>query len=297
MNKIVNMHKKGTRLLEQEQNIMETDTLEITDEMVDTDDFGSILREAMDTVRTEGAPAVATAALSRSYDKTKMLMGAVVEYKELMMMYSCALKTVSTKLEVLDTEFKAKLRRNPISSISSRLKTTRSIVDKLARKGQPFTIESIESNIYDVAGIRVICPYMDDIYTLADALLRQDDVKLLSRKDYIANPKPNGYRSLHLIISLPVYFSDRMAEIPVEVQIRTIAMDFWASLEHQLKYKQDIPNQQEIIEQLRNCADTIHMTDAAMLGIRRQIENLEDTPTEDDVLLEKFSRLDLAVGQ
>jgi len=276
---------------------METNILEITDDIIETDDFEAMLCKAMDMVRAEGTPLADTTALDRSHDKTKMLMGAVVEYKELMMMYSCALKTVRTKLEVLDAEFKAKLQRNPISSISSRLKTTHSIVDKLARKGQPFTIESIERNIYDVAGIRAICPYMDDIYTLADALLRQDDVRLLSRKDYIANPKPNGYRSLHLIISLPIYFSDRKTEIPVEVQIRTIAMDFWASLEHQLKYKQDIPNQQEIIGQLRACADTIHRTDAAMLGIRRQIETLEDTPTEDDVLLEKVSRLDLAVGQ
>ena len=141
----------------------------------------------------------------------------------------------------------------------------------------------------------MICSYIDDIYTIAEAFLRQDDVTLIAQKDYIAHPKPNGYRSLHLIISIPVFFADRKKDMKVEVQIRTIAMDFWASLEHQLKYKQEIPTQPEIISQLKECAEIINATDEKMLDIRHQIEEIADAPTEEDILLEKLSKLDLAV--
>ncbi len=196
---------------------------------------------------------------------------------------------------VLNTEFKIRYQRNPISSISTRLKRTASITDKLERQNFPFSLESIEKNVNDVAGIRVICSYIDDIYTIAEAFLRQDDVTLIAQKDYIAHPKPNGYRSLHLIISIPVFFADRKKDMKVEVQIRTIAMDFWASLEHQLKYKQEIPNQPEIISQLKECAEIINATDEKMLDIRHQIEEIADAPTEEDILLEKLSKLDLAV--
>ena len=168
-----------------------------------------------------------------------------------------------------------------------------SILEKLERHDLPFSLNSIVEHINDVAGIRVICSYIDDIYTIADALLRQDDVTLIDRKDYIANPKPNGYRSLHLIVSIPVFFADQKKEVRVEVQIRTIAMDFWASLEHQLKYKQEIPNQQEIIAQLKECADVINDTDEKMLGLRQQIETAADAPSEEEVLFEKLSRLDI----
>lgn len=262
---------------------------------LDAETMDRLLQDAMDGVlSTELAP-WADAAVSQMMARTKMLMGTVVDYKELMMRYACAIKEVRTKFDVLNTEFKTRYQRNPISSISTRLKRTASITQKLARRGLSFSLESIEQHVNDVAGLRVICSYIDDIYTIADALLRQDDITLVAKKDYIANPKPNGYRSLHLIVSVPVFFADRKKEMKVEVQIRTIAMDFWASLEHQLKYKQEIPNQQEIIAQLKACAEVINATDEKMLAIRREIEEMADTPTEEDVLLDKLSRLDLNV--
>lgn len=229
------------------------------------------------------------------FDQTKKLVSTLVEYKELMMMYTCAMKEIRTKFDVLNTEFNVRYQRNPINSISTRLKRTSSIAEKLSRQDQEFSIESIEENLNDVAGVRVICSYIDDIYRIADALLKQDDVTLVGRKDYIANPKPNGYRSLHLIVKVPVFFAERKRDMKVEVQIRTIAMDFWASLEHQLKYKQDIPNQQEIIAQLKACAEVINTTDKRMLDIRHQIELAADIPTEDELLLEKLTRLDVTI--
>lgn len=226
---------------------------------------------------------------------TKRMMTTVVEYKELMMMYTCAIKEVKTKFEVLNTEFNVRHSRNPISSITTRLKHTNSIVDKLDRKGLDFNLENIEKNINDVAGIRIVCSYADDIYMVADALLVQDDITLISKKDYIANPKPNGYRSLHLIVEVPVFFAQGKRPMKVEVQIRTIAMDFWASLEHQLKYKRDIPNQNQISEELKQCAETIAATDEKMLKLRSQIELAEDIPSDDDILAEKLEKLDLSI--
>lgn len=262
------------------------------------DDFNSekmddLLQEAMEGVLSNELAVLSDTAANMMFHHTKKLMGTVVGYKELMMMYACAMKEIRTKFEVLNTEFKIRYQRNPISSINTRLKRTTSIADKLDRIGKSFALESIEENINDVAGIRVICSYMDDIYTIADALLKQDDITLVSRKDYIANPKPNGYRSLHLIVKVPVFFADHKKEMKVEVQIRTIAMDFWASLEHQMKYKQEIPNQMEIAAQLEECAKVIHDTDEKMLEIRRQIETASNIPTEEDILFEKLSRLDI----
>ena len=159
------------------------------------------------------------------------------QFRMLMTYYRCAMKEVVTKFEVLDTEFKLEYNRDPISSISTRLKRTESIMDKLERKGLPFTLAAIEEHIHDMAGIRVICSYIDDIYLIADALLRQDDITLIAKKDYIEHPKENGYRSLHLIVEVPVFLTNHKKPMKVEVQIRTIAMDFWASLEHQMKYR------------------------------------------------------------
>lgn len=226
------------------------------------------------------------------FNQTKELMGTVVGYKELMMMYTCAIKEVRTKFDVLNTEFNVRYQRNPISYMSSRLKRTSSIVEKLARKEKAFSIENIEENLNDIAGIRVVCSYIDDIYTIADALIQQDDITLIKRKDYIAKPKPNGYRSLHLIVEVPVFFAEMTKPMKVEVQIRTMAMDFWASLEHQLKYKHEIPEQELIINELSECAEEIAKTDAKMLSIRSRIENMSDAPSEDDILIEKISRLD-----
>ena len=191
------------------------------------------------------------------------------EYDILMMRYDSAIREVRTKLQILNDELSL-TQQSPISSISSRRKKTFSILEKLQRQGFPVSLESIEENLNDVAGIRVICSFLDDIYNVADMLKAQDDLKVIQIKDYIRNPKPNGYRSLHMIVEVPVFFSNEKRPMRVEVQIRTVAMDFWATLEHQIKYKQDIPNQDEIIEELRQCADTISQTDERMLSIREK---------------------------
>jgi len=190
---------------------------------------------------------------------------------ELMMMYRGAIREIQTKLEVLNDEFSTRYQRNPISFIKSRIKSPESIIKKLHTRGYEISLESITENLHDVAGIRVICSFIDDIYEVAQMLTKQDDVTLIETKDYIQNPKPNGYRSLHLILEVPVFFSDRKQPMKVEVQIRTIAMDFWASLDHQLRYKRDIENASQISEDLKDCADIISATDQRMQIIKYQI--------------------------
>ena len=196
------------------------------------------------------------------------------EFQELMMMYSCAIREMRTKLEVLNDELSVHHQRNPIEFITSRVKKPLSIVEKLHRYGVPVSVESVEKNLNDVAGVRVICSFIDDIYTVADMLLRQDDITLIKKKDYIEHPTDNGYRSLHLIIEIPVFFSNQKKNMRVEVQIRTIAMDFWASVDHQLKYKQnieDVENTDELSAELKECADIIAQTDARMQAIKNKI--------------------------
>ncbi len=231
------------------------------------------------------------------YDQRRKMAGTMVDYKEMRMRYSCAIKEVRTKFDVLNSEFNVRYQRNPITSINSRLKSSASIMEKLNSKGLSFTVENVEENLYDVAGIRVVCSYVDDIYVLAQALAQQDDITVIRRKDYIRNPKPNGYRSYHMIVSVPVFFSDQTREMAVEVQIRTIAMDFWASLEHQLKYKREVPNQAEIVHSLTACAEQIAAIDEQMWQVRQQIESSEDLPTEEEILLEKLRKIDIAVGE
>ena len=189
------------------------------------------------------------------------------QFQEAMMQYSCAIREFKTKLEVLNDEFQVQRSHNPISYIKYRVKKPRSILEKLKRRGYPVTLQSVEENLHDVAGIRVICSYVQDIYMVADMLTSQNDITLLEVKDYIANPKPNGYRSLHLVVQIPVFFSDGCKPLKVEVQIRTIAMDFWASLEHQLKYKTegDVPD--SIAAELKDCSDVIANTDQRMQNI------------------------------
>lgn len=265
---------------------------------ISQDDIKSLDELLQQAARGDMAPGLASIAGAASefvVNQTKRMMGTLVEYKELMMMYTCAMKEIRTKFEVLNTEFNIRYQRNPISSITTRLKRTSSISEKMERNGWEFSPESIEKNLNDVAGVRVICSYIDDIYTIADALLQQDDITLIARKDYIAEPKPNGYRSLHLIVSVPVFFYNQKREMKVEVQIRTIAMDFWASLEHQLKYKQEVPDQREIVQQLKECADRIAATDQEMLKIRNRIEETADALTEEDILFEKMGRLDMPI--
>ena len=195
------------------------------------------------------------------------------EFQQVMMMYACAIREVRTKLEVLNDELSVKNQRNPIEMIKSRVKKPMSIVEKLRRRGLEVSLESMTKNLDDVAGVRIICSFLDDIYEVAEMLVRQDDVNVIAVKDYIKNPKPNGYRSYHMIIEVPVFFSDSKKFMRVEVQIRTIAMDFWASLDHQLKYKKEFMDSDEISEELRQCADVIAQTDEKMLSIRRSIES------------------------
>lgn len=198
-------------------------------------------------------------------------------FMELMMECKCALMEVETKLNVLNAEFALKYNRNPFESIKSRIKSPMSIVEKLKRKGYPLTVESMERNLFDIAGIRVICSFVDDIYAIAALLVQQDDITLLEAKDYIKSPKENGYRSLHLILEVPVFLAEKKKPMKVEVQFRTIAMDFWASLEHKLKYKKDISEAKEIFEELQECADIISNMDLRMQEIRNRIEEKEDT--------------------
>lgn len=196
------------------------------------------------------------------------------EYMRLMSYYSSAMLEIETKFKVLNIEFNGKFDRNPIETIKTRLKTPKSIIEKMDRIGVPVSTKNIERELSDVAGVRVICSFVDDIYRLADMLALQDDVYILRTKDYIKNPKPSGYRSLHLIVEVPIFLSQEKRFMRVEVQLRTIAMDFWASLEHKLRYKKDIPQEhaQEIARQLIECAETVSRTDQQMLDIRRQIE-------------------------
>ncbi len=229
------------------------------------------------------------------YAQAIKMLQSMVDYKDMQTNYVCALKTIKTKFDVLNTEFNVKYKRNPINSISTRLKSTESLINKLTKKDIPCSLENIEKHINDIAGIRVICSYIDDIYEIAEALLKQDDVKLVECKDYIKNPKPNGYRSLHLIVRIPVYFADSRKEMKVEVQIRTIAMDFWASLEHQIKYKQVIPDQAEVISRLKQCAELIARTDEEMLELRRKIESAADAPSEEEKLFERLRKIDARI--
>ena len=197
------------------------------------------------------------------------------EIKMLMTYYECAILEVKTKLDVLNKEFMANELRNPIETIKSRVKTPASILEKLERKGYEQSIRSVEENLDDVAGIRVICSFVDDIYKVADMLTKQDDITVLSRKDYIKNPKKNGYRSLHLVVEIPIFLSNEKKYMKVEVQIRTIAMDFWASLEHEIHYKKSNSNA-EAVKQLSECADVIYETDIKMMSIRKNLIDEEE---------------------
>ena len=193
-------------------------------------------------------------------------------FMELMMQYRCALMEVETKLNVLNAEFTMKNNRNPFESIKSRIKTPKSILEKLRRKGFEISVKGIEENLADVAGIRVICSFPDDIYATAKMLTDQDDIRVIQVKDYIINPKPNGYRSLHLILEVPIFLSNEKKNMKVEVQFRTIAMDFWASLEHKLKYKKNIENAEEISKELQSCAEASSQLDLRMQALRDRIE-------------------------
>ena len=200
----------------------------------------------------------------------------MTRFMELMVRYSCAIREVRTKFEVLNEELSFRTSRNPIESISSRIKKPASIVKKLRRLGKELTVDEIEKSLNDVAGIRVICAFIDDIYRVADMLARQDDITVIRVKDYIRKPKLNGYRSYHMIVEVPVFFSQSKQMVRVEIQLRTVAMDFWASLEHRMKYKKAGADRPDIANELKSCAEVIAATDARMQGIRERIERMEN---------------------
>lgn len=204
-------------------------------------------------------------ALSKLKDLSKFLM-----------MYNCAIREVRTKFEVLNDDFSADNQRNPIEMIKSRVKNPVSIINKLKRKNLPLTVDAVLNKLNDVAGVRVVCSFIDDIYMLAQMLSDQDDINVIEVKDYIKNPKPNGYRSYHMIIEIPVFFSNRRQNMRVEVQFRTIAMDFWASLEHKMHYKKEfdnVENIEKIEKELAECAQIISDTDNRMQNINRSLSN------------------------
>ena len=204
-------------------------------------------------------------------DKLEWITEKSQPFRELMAYYKCAMMEVETKFNVLNQEFSVQYDRNPIESIRSRIKEPPSILDKLLRNKLPMTIESMEENLSDVAGVRVICSFIEDIYMLAGCLLKQDDVTLIRYKDYIKNPKENGYRSLHLIVQVPIFLAHKKKLMKVEIQLRTIAMDFWASLEHKLKYKKNRPDSELLTQELKECADMSAQLDERMEQIRKSV--------------------------
>ena len=193
------------------------------------------------------------------------------KFQEIMMWYGCAIREVKTKLEVLNDEFQITRNRNPIASIKSRIKKPISIFEKMERRGYTKTLDSIVEEMHDIAGVRVICPFIEDIYEVADMITEQDDIKVLARKDYIKYPKPNGYRSLHLIVSVPIFLNNEKRIMKVEIQLRTIAMDCWASLEHQLRYKKNTKADEEIEQELLECAQLSFELDERMDKLRDSI--------------------------
>lgn len=211
-------------------------------------------------------------------EQMKILMLQSQAFLEMQMMYSCAIREVRTKAEVLNDEMSVRYHRNPISSITSRVKKPESIIQKLHKKGLPFTVEAVMANLSDVAGVRIICEFVDDIYTVANLIAMQDDLRVVKIKDYIRNPKPNGYRSYHMIVEIPVFFSKGKTPMRVEIQIRTIAMDFWASLDHELKYKKyiDPDTEDSIATELKACAERISETDTIMQQIRIKLDSVEE---------------------
>ena len=204
------------------------------------------------------------------------LMDVIHDMVMLQQIYEAAIKEISTKLDILDDEFNIKHDHNPIYHMESRIKQGPSITKKLENKGLKFSIENSMENLNDIAGVRVICYYLEDIYKIAELLTRQDDIILIEEKDYIKEPKPSGYRSLHLVVKVPVFLAEETKEVPVEVQIRTIGMDFWSSLEHKLKYKnQDLVDEQ-LRQDLTDCAGVIADIDKKMESIYNTIRFYKD---------------------
>lgn len=205
-----------------------------------------------------------------AYNMLNMIKKNTEPLKIQLTYYRCAIMEIETKFRVLDEAFSLQYDRNPIESIKKRIKSIDSIARKVKQRGLPLEVDSIEKNLDDIAGIRVICSFIDDIYILEKCLLQQDDITLIERKDYIKHPKYSGYRSLHLIVSVPIFLRDEKRNMRVEVQFRTIAMDFWASLEHKINYNKDIDENMkwELTRELKECAEECSKLDNRMLSIK-----------------------------
>lgn len=217
----------------------------------------------------------------------------VDSWKTIMFLYNSALKEVGTKLEILNDEFQHVHKYNPIEHIKTRIKTPESIVKKLRRYGYEISIENMVKYINDIAGVRLICSFTSDIYRLAEMIGNQSDLKVLSIKDYIKNPKESGYKSYHMLVSVPIFLSDSVVDTKVEIQIRTIAMDFWASLEHQIKYKKNVKNADKVIARLKECADEIAHVDETMQQIRVEMDKIQENSTDAETLYEKLKKIDI----
>lgn len=200
----------------------------------------------------------------------------VDSWKEVILVYNSALKEIGTKLEILNDEFQHVHRYNPIEHIKSRIKTSESIVKKLKKNGYESTIENMVKYVNDIAGIRVICSFTSDIYRIAEMITNQNDLKVLSIKDYIKNPKPSGYKSYHMLVSVPIFLSDRIVNAKVEIQIRTVAMDFWASLEHKIHYKFEGNAPEHIKTELVECARMVSDLDARMLSLNDEVQTFAE---------------------
>jgi len=209
-------------------------------------------------------------------DKLNYSPEGVDSWKTIILLYNSALKEVGTKLEILNDEFQHVHQYNPIEHIKSRIKTPESIVKKLKRRGYESSIENMVKYVNDIAGIRVICSFTSDIYRIADMLAKQSDIKVLSIKDYIRNPKESGYKSYHMIVTVPIFLSDGSKEAKVEIQIRTVAMDFWASLEHKINYKYEGDVPEHIKRELLECAEMVSDLDAKMLSLNEEIKDGEE---------------------
>lgn len=203
-------------------------------------------------------------------------------FQQMMSFYKCATMEVETKFKVLNEEFSLEYDRNPIESIKTRIKSPESIISKLKRRNLPISVESITENITDIAGVRVICSFPEDIYLLAECLIKQDDITLIEKKDYIQQPKCSGYRSLHLIVEVPIFLAEEKKPVRVEVQLRTIGMDFWASLEHKLMYKKSVPEDvaAELSRELLDCSNISESLDLRMQKIRNQLAQYDDDNEE-----------------
>ena len=207
------------------------------------------------------------------------------DYAQIRGVYSAAINEINVRLQTLDQEFSYRNRHNPIHHIKSRVKTLNSIIKKLSDMGVPVSVGNAKKTLHDIAGVRVICRYVDDIYRIANLLLSQDDIHLILEKDYIKNPKPNGYRSLHIVVDVPVYMIEGCLFIPVEIQIRTVAMDFWATLEHGIRYKATEEVPAKIVQELRECADVITDTDYKMQEIFKALQMVHDKVEDEPAVL------------